>query len=57
MYGLETVAGKPTWLARARSSSFIRRNWARGRPSGLDDGVEGVHPLGGLLGINVGQLV
>ncbi len=32
-YGLDTVAGKPTWLARARSSSFIRRNCARGRPS------------------------
>ena len=31
-YGVETVAGKPTWFSRARSSSFISRNRARVLP-------------------------
>src|SRR5688500_13922096 len=32
MYGVETVAGKPTCSSRARSSSFIRRKRPRPRP-------------------------
>ena len=31
-YGVETVAGKPTWFSRARSSSFISRKRARVLP-------------------------
>ena len=56
-YGVETVAGKPTWFSRARSSSFISRNRARVLPVGVQDGVEGVDPLRRLLGVDVGELV
>src|SRR5579884_1908722 len=31
-YGVETVAGKPTWAARARSRSFMSRKRARALP-------------------------
>ena len=57
MYGLETVAGKPTWLARARSKQLHQQELGPRATLRLDDGVEGVDPLGGLLGIDVGQLV
>ncbi len=53
-YGVETVAGKPTWFSLARSSSFISRNRARVLPVGVEDGVEGVDPLRRLLGVDVG---
>ena len=35
----------------------MRRKRARGSPAGLDDGIEGVQPLGGLLRIGVGYLM
>ena len=35
----------------------MSRNRARGRPCGVDHGVEGVDPFGGLLGIDVRELV
>ena len=56
-YGVETVAGKLTWVSWARSSSLVSRYRARVLPLGVDDGVEGVEPLLGLVGIGVGELV
>ena len=56
-YGVETVAGKPTWCSRARSSSFDQQEAGPGLAVGVDDGVERVEPLRGLLRIDVGKLV
>ena len=47
----------PTCSSRARSSSLRHQEPGPGLALGVDDGVERVEPLLGLVGIDVGQLV
>ena len=55
-YGLETVAGKPTWLALALQQ-LHQEELGAGPALCLYDGIEGVQPLGRLLRVDVGYLV
>ena len=56
-YGVETVAGKLTWVSLARSSSLRQQEAGAGLAVGVDDGVEAVEPLLRLGRVDVGQLV
>ena len=53
-YGVETVAGNPTWLSFARSRSFMSRKRGPGLAMDVEDGVERVDPLLGLGRVDVG---
>ena len=56
-YGVLTVAGKLTWLALARSSSFDSRKRARVLPCMSTTASRRVEPLLRLVGIGVGELM
>ena len=56
-YGVDTVAGKSTWRLRARSQQLHQQVAGTGPAVGVDHGVEGVEPLGGLARVDVGDLV
>ena len=56
-YGVETWPGKPTWCSRGPLEELHQEEPGAGLAPGVEDGVEGVDPLGRLLGIDVGELV
>ena len=56
-YGVETVAGNPTWLSFARSSSFMSKKLRPGLAMDFEDGVKGVDPLFRLGRVDVRELM